>query len=125
MQNQFTFLPVHLPTCPLVRLSASLLQQLVNILNIIQRIIQEKLQFRHDTQLVVNTQCQEMTDFTAVMAYFIKQDLLVGDNEQAQMYPGYGEVFAYLDLGHGNQGAFKQIPALLLENDAQILLNQA
>ena len=97
---------------------------MINILNIIKRIVQEKLKFRHHTQLVVDALCQKMTDFAPVMADFVEQGLFISGDKKAQVDFCDGKILAYLNFGHCYQSPFEQIPALLLKNDAQILLDQ-
>jgi hypothetical protein len=93
-------------------------QQIINILNIIKRIIQVELKFGHHAQLVVHPLCKVMPDFTAMVPDFIEQDLFIGGDEQAQVDFRNRKIFAHLNLGHCDQCSIKQVPALLLENDA-------
>jgi hypothetical protein len=65
-----------------------------------------------------------MANLAAMMPDFFKQDLFVGCDKQTQVDFGNGQILANLNLGNGDQCPFEQIPALLLENDAQILLDQ-
>ena len=61
----------------------------------------------HYAKLIVHTLSQMMTYLTSVVADFVKQNLLVCGDKQTQVHFCNGEILAYLNLGHGDQGSFK------------------
>ncbi len=115
----FTCSPAHLFT----RFPS--LQQTLNIINIIKRIIDEELKFRHDPELVMQIAGQHVPDFAAVLPYLFQQALLVFRQEEAQVDFGDGQILGYLHFGDGDQGAIKKVAALLLKDRAQLLLDEA
>ena len=81
---------------------------MINILYVIQRIIQEKLKIGDNTQLVVNTHAQFMTNLPGMFPDLLKQGFLVFCQEQTQVALRNGEVPGYMYLGYGDQGSFEK-----------------
>ena len=100
-------------------------KQFFNVLNIIQGVIHEELDFRYDPDLLANAPAQFITDFTRMSPDVFKQLWLVTGGKQAKVNLGLGKVAGYMDLRNSDHGMAEQIPALLLEDIAYVTLNKA
>ena len=101
------------------------MQQVIDIVDVVQRIIQEELQVGDHAQLVAFPCAQFVTYLPCPGTDHFEQGVLVFRGKKTEIDPGDGKVFGNADLGNRYQRAGKMIACLFLENSAEILLDEA
>ena len=101
-----------------------LFQQIVNVLDIVERIVEEELQFRNDTKLMTFERTQLVTNGTCLFVHVLQDFLCTIRREHAQVCLCHTEVGAHAHHTHRDQQTMC-LASLFLENCAQILLNQS
>ena len=101
-----------------------LFQQLVNAVNIVQRVVDEEAQLGHDAQLIANALTQSIANLLAVLLNVLKQLLALLRRENAEVGGADAEVGRDLCSGYRHHHTMHSA-GLLLENHAQLFLQQA
>ncbi len=80
---------------------------MVDVVDIVEWVVEMKMQFGHDSKLVVYAFSQEVSDLSALFPDFSDQRLFVFAAEEAEINFGDGQVFRYHHFGYRDQRVFE------------------
>ncbi len=86
------------------------------------RIVEEKVQFRDDPELVTNPVSELLADRAAPFLDHIQKHFLIGSSQKAQVHPRNAQVGRHTYVRHGDERPVEQVPAIALKDFAQIFL---
>jgi len=82
--------------------SSAFLQKVINVFDIIERIVNKKIEFRDGSDLVFDAVAQSEPDFFFMFFYAIQKLLFFGFPEEAEVNFGKEKIGRHMNLGNGN-----------------------
>ena len=97
-------------------------KQIVNVFDIIERIIYKKRQIRDNPHLFSDPECKLMSDFFFGFVDALKDFLFITRPEKAQIYPCKGKIGRNIHFGYRDQKPLQVIAGHKLKNFTKVFL---
>ena len=103
----------------------SVLQQAIDLLLFVERIVQVEIEFGHHAHLLSHAAAQRSPQLVGMIADAVERGLLVLHGEEADIHLGEAQVRAHANTGDGDEAARKKLPRELLDHLGELFLEQA